>query len=373
MLGIDDILRLRLRRQLIERPAGAAYGDPAEIVAHLGAMQAQDYAGSLWSVGLRCAPGTTSSDIERAIVERRIVRTWPMRGTLHLVAPADIRWMLALLTPRAAARTAKRHEQLGLTDDVFQRARELLTEALSGGRQLARPDALALLEANGIPTADQRGYHILSSLAQEALLCCGPMEGNQKTFVLLDEWVPPGTAHQDTPTNEQALARLAEKYFVARGPATIADFAWWAGIPKGEAREGLDAIAHRLEMMTVHGTEYWLAPDGDADDETPIVHLLPGFDEYMLGYTDRSVQLGEYRRTYGSTVSANGMFSATVVVDGSVAGTWRRTLKSDRVDIVVRPFHKLSSTEIASLTAAADRYGEFKGLPAVVQFLGDNA
>lgn len=372
MLETDDILRLRLRRQLIEQPAGAAYGDPEAVVAHLGAMQAQDYAGSLWSIGLRCAPGTTAADVERALVERRIVRTWPMRGTLHLVAPADVRWMLALLTPRAAARTAKRHEQLGLTDAVFQRARELLIDALSGGRQLARRDALALLEADGIATDGQRGYHILSSLAQEALLCCGPMEGNQKTFVLLDEWIEPGTVHQDTPTNEQALARLAEKYFVARGPATIADFAWWAGIPKGEAREGLEAIAHRLEMMTVHGSEYWLAPNGGID-ETPSVHLLPGFDEYMLGYTDRSVQLGEYRRTYGSTVSANGMFSATVVIEGSVAGTWRRTLKNDHVDIAVRPFHKLNRAEKASLAAAADRYGVFKELPAVVQYLGDNA
>lgn len=376
MLDIDDILRLRLRRQLIERPAGATYADPTAAVEHLGAMQAQDYAGSLWSVGLRCAPGTTATDVEDAIANRTIVRTWPMRGTLHLVPPADVRWMLTLLTPRAIARAAKRHAQLGLTDEVFAHAARLFTEALKGGRMLARPDAMELLEADGIPTGDQRGYHVLWHLAQEALLCCGPVQDKQQTFVLLDEWVPPGAGDQDAPSAEHAIARLAEKYFAARGPATIADFAWWAGVPKGEAQEGLDAIAHRLEMLTVHGAQYWMSPATDDDDvqnEKPLVHLLPGFDEYMLGYTDRSLQLGDNRRTYGSSVSANGMFSATVVIDGHVAGTWRRTLKKDHVDIAVRPFRKLKHAEIDALDHAAANYGAFKELEPVVAFPDGNS
>jgi hypothetical protein len=364
-----DILNKRLHRQLIEPAEGSAYLDPAGVVEHLGAMQAQDYAGSLWSVGVRCAPGTTAADVEAAIAERRIVRTWPMRGTLHLLAPADVRWMLALLTPRITSRATKRHEQLGLTEADFDLARKLFTEALSGERQLSRPEAMALLEANGVHTDEQRGYHILWVLAQEALICCGPMTDKQQTFVLLDEWVPPGTSQQDSPTAEQALARLAEKYFTARGPATVADFAWWAGITKGDARDGLDAIIHRLEMVTVHGVEYWLVADSDDDGvlETPRVHLLPGFDEYMLGYTDRSIQLGERKRDYGSTVSANGMFASTLVIDGLVAGTWRRTLKKDHVEIVVTPFHKLNRAELAALEQAAEQYGRFKELPAVVE------
>jgi hypothetical protein len=308
------------------------------------------------------------------IANRQIVRTWPMRGTLHLVPPEDVRWMLKLLTPRAIARSAKRHAQLGLTDEVFAHAGNLFTEALKGGRMLARPDAMTLLEADGIATGDQRGYHILWHLAQEALLCCGPVQDKQQTFVLLDEWVPPGDAEQDTPSTEQAIARLAEKYFTARGPATIADFAWWAGVPKGEATEGLEAIAHRLEMMTVHGAQYWMSPTTPADDietELPHVHLLPGFDEYMLGYTDRSLQLGDNRRTYGSSVSANGMFSATVVIEGRVAGTWRRTLKKDHVDIAVRPFRKITAAEHEALDRAAANYGLFKELEPVVHFADD--
>ena len=332
-------------------------------------MQAQDYAGSLWSVGLRSAPGTTAEDVEAAIAERKIVRTWPMRGTLHLLAPADVRWMLALLTPRITSRATKRHEQLGLTDADFELARKLFTEALTGGRVLGRPEAMELLEANGIATDEQRGYHILWTLAQEALICCGPMEEAHQTFVLLDEWVPAGSAQQDAPSTEQALSRLAEKYFSARGPATVADFAWWAGITKGDARDGLEAVLHRLEMVTVHGVEYWQVPDSEAENvplRTPSVHLLPGFDEYMLGYTDRSIQLGERKRDYGSTVSANGMFSSTLVIDGRVEGTWRRTLRKDHVDIAVKPFRKLKPVETDGLAEAADRYGKFKGLTAVV-------
>lgn len=364
-----DILRLRLRHQLLDPPASGGSREPDAVVEHMFALQAQDYPGSLWSVGVRCGAGVSPADVELAIAERRIVRTWPMRGTLHLLAPADVRWVLAFLAPRVVDRVAKRHETLGLTDEVFARARAQFTEELSGGRELSRPDAMAMLEADGIDASDQRGYHILLRLSQEALLCCGPMRDKQQTFVLLDDWIAAGTAQQDSPSSEQALARLAERYITARGPATIADFAWWAGISKGDARDGFDAIAHHLEQITIHGVEYWVLPaEGDEDEsDSPSVHLLPGFDEYMLGYTDRSAQLGSHRRAYGSTVSSNGMFSATLVIDGRVAGTWRRTVKNDHVEIAVKPFGKLSAAEKDALDVAAARYGEFKGLTPVVQ------
>ena len=179
--------------------------------------------------------------------------------------------------------------------------------------------------------------------------------------MLLDEWVPPGNAQQDSPSAEQALARLAEKYFTARGPATVADFAWWAGITKGDARDGLgrdhpparDGDGPRRRVLAGAGLSRRTAKASSR----PSVHLLPGFDEYMLGYTDRSIQLGERKRDYGSTVSANGMFSSTLVIDGRVEGTWRRTLRKDHVDINVTPFRKLKHAETDALAVAAERYG----------------
>lgn len=378
MTTTADILHLRLRTQLIAAETHAA--SPADVVERLCAMQAQDYAGSLWAVGLRCRAGTTVADVERAIAERRIVRTWPMRGTLHLVAAADVRWMLALLAARIITSAATRQAQLGLTEADFDRAAQLFTDALSGGRSLTRPKAMALLESGGIATAGQRGYHILWLLAQRGLLCCGPVQAKQQTFVLLDEWIPPGPAEQDAPPQDVALARLAERYVAGHGPATVADLAWWAGITKADARAGLAAVERGLlESVQADGIEYWLpagalaelgdtVSDSRAPRRAPDAHLLPGFDEYLLGYTDREPQLAGHYESFASTVSANGMLSSTAVIDGRVHGTWKRAVKRDRVDIVVRLFRELSAGERRALSYSAERFASFLGKEAALQF-----
>ncbi len=381
MLSDDRMLALRLERQLIESPPrgglSAAGAGPAHVVDHLCAMQAQDYPGALWSIGLRAGPDSTAADVERAIADRRIVRTWPMRGTLHFVAPADVRWMLALLSPRVVTRARKRHAELGITAETISRARAVLIEALAGGHELTRSETMALLETEGIATTGQRGYHVVWTLAQNAVLCCGPMRDRQQTFVLLDEWIPEG--EESTPSSPAAaLPRLAVRYFNAHGPATIADFAWWAGINKGEARAGTEGAGRGLERSVTDTAEYWMpaeiAPEGaarvPAQDRTsrdaPQVHLLPGFDEYFLGYTDRRIPLGGQREKYGRTISANGMFSSTLVIGGVVAGVWKRTRRGDRVDIQVQAFRRLTTAEKRGLVDAAQRYGRFIGRETVL-------
>jgi hypothetical protein len=371
----DEILGLRLQHQLIERPnaggplAGSDVAtDPGGVVARMCAMQAQDYAGALWSIGLRSGEGCTVADVERALTERRIVRTWPMRGTLHFLAPDDVRWMLALLAPRVMERAKSRHAQLGITEDTIERARAIFTEALSGGGALSRSHMMALLEAEGIDATGQRGYHVLWTLAQQSLLCFGPRVGRQQTFVLLDEWIP--ASGQPALDRATALANLASRYLAARGPATVADFAWWAGIAKTEASAGIEGAADGLRHKKTGGIEYWSLTDrvGASPVSHHTVHLLPGFDEYLLGYTDRSLQLGGTRESYAATISANGMFSATVVIGGKVVGTWKRTLRREHVDIALRTFRKLAPAEKAGLTAAAERYGRFLGLSARVTY-----
>jgi len=357
-----EILRRRLRGQLI---GGAGDADPSSVVRRLCAMQAQDYHGALWAVGLRSAPGTTAADVEAALSDGRIVRTWPMRGTLHLVAPEDVRWMLALLAPRVRAGWAGRHAQLGLTADDFERADPIVREALAGGAALTRAEVLAAFEAGGVSTEGQRGYHLLVGLAQTAAICLGPMRGRQQTFVLLDEWAP--APREQALERPEALARLASRYFAAHGPATAADFAWWAGITKADARVGIDGIAGGLACLVVDGATYWFAGEvADATVAAPEVHLLPAFDEYLLGYTDRRMQLGEHHETYRGAVTANGMLSPTVLVDGRVVGTWRRTVKARTVDIAISPFRPLGAGEERAVMAAAERYGHFVGREAVL-------
>jgi hypothetical protein len=123
----------------------------AEIVTRLGAVQAQDYPGALWSIALRMT-GATRANVERAIVERAIVRTWPMRGTLHFVPAADARWMLELLTPRIVKSAAGRHRQLELDDAAFHRSMTLIGRALAERRMLSRSALFDVLERGGVST-----------------------------------------------------------------------------------------------------------------------------------------------------------------------------------------------------------------------------
>ena len=351
----SDIANLRLAHQQIAQPV---FTTPAEVVAAMGALQAQDYTGALWSIGLRL-PNATEADIEQAIADRAIVRTWPMRGTLHFVAAADVRWMLELLTPRIVAGSAGRYKQLELDDAIFARSKKILTKALQGGQRLTRDDAMAELDRNGISIEGQRGYHILGRLAHDGLICFGPRAGKQHTFVLLDEWLP----NARRLPRDEALAEVARRYFISHGPATLEDFARWTGLKITDARMGLTMIAAQLIQETVDGTAYWLRADAKYLPRlAPSTFLLPGFDEFLLGYADRSAAL-DAQHVQKVIPGSNGMFMPTLVVNGRVVGTWKRAIQKKVVKIEVSPFAAVKKTEWAALELVAQRYGRFVGLP----------
>jgi hypothetical protein len=350
----QELVQRRLHNQRI---ASTKFKTPGQLVSWLGAIQAQDYAGSKWSLGLRL-PGTTDADIEQAIADKTVIRTWPMRGTLHFVAPADIRWMLALLTPRIVAATKLRQQQLELDDATFARSKELFAKALQGGKQLTRDEMYEVLERAGISAAGQRGYHILSRTAQDGLICFGPVRGKQQTFALLDDWAP-STREL---ARDEALAELARRYFTSHGPATLQDFVWWSGLKVSDARAGLEMAASQLAQESLDGTVYWMTRDLPAlTPVSPTAYLLPGFDEYMLGYTDRSAAIEPVHAQ--KLVPSNGMFSSTLVIDGLVAGTWKRTLKKKALVLTISPFAPLSQARKRAVAAAAEPYGRFMGVP----------
>ena len=353
-----QLAHLRLHAQGI---AATAWTTPGEVVAGLGAVQAQDYLGALWAIGLRMRRATEPA-VEAAIVERTIVRTWPMRGTLHFVAAADVRWMLELLAPRVVANTARRYQQLELDDRTFARSRELFTEALGGGKQLSRPAMYQVLEAAGIPTAGQRGIHILSRLAHEGLLCFGAREGKQPTFVLLDEWVS-GTPRLD---HDEALAELARRYFTGHGPATVPDLMWWSGLPATDARAALAMAKAGLDHVEVDGQTYWMGLEVSSGGGSPAtLHLLAPFDEYLLGYRDRSAVLDPLHATKVNPGN-NGMFSPTIMVGGRIVGTWKRVIKRNAVVITSHPFDTLAEDELDAFAAAAEEYAAFLGMAGSV-------
>lgn len=341
----------RLTHQQI---AGSSFTQPEAVVAWLGALQAQDYTGVLWSIGLRMNDATEQT-IAQAIADRTIVRTWPMRGTLHFVAAQDVRWLLALLTPRVIAGSAGRYRQLELDDATLVRSKTVISNALQGGKQLTREELLQQLDAAGIATTGQRGYHLLVHAAQQGLICFGVPSGKQQTFVLLDEWLP----LTKPLAREEAIVELTRRYFTSHGPATLQDFTGWAGLTVTEAKMGLAGSGDTLMQETVGERTYWLPHQTrEIKTETPAAYLLPGFDEFILGYKDRSAVLDPAFSNH-ICPGSNGVFQPTMVVDGQVVGTWKRMVKKGKVLITFNPFHPLNDAEHAALAAATARYGAF--------------
>jgi Winged helix DNA-binding domain len=346
------------RRLVNQRIDGERFEKPEEVVRWLGAIQAQDYPQSLWAIGLRLKSATVA-DIERAISGGKILRTWPMRGTLHFVPPEDAKWLLKLSASRTLAKDGRRLEQLGLDKEIMERCKELFYDALKGNKRLSRPEMMQLLEEAGISTANQRGYHILWYVSQAGLICPGPMQDKQQTFVLLDEWVP----HSRELSREESLAELARRYFASHGPATVHDFAWWAGLTVTEARSGLETAMSGLISEDIDGKEYWMTSDapGQIACDRSSVHLLPGFDEYLLGYKDRTAVL-TVEDAPGVVPGKNGVFLPTIVVGGRVVGTWKRRLKKNSIDITLNPFAHLGDSDERAIEAAKS-YSDFVGLP----------
>lgn len=349
----QDILALRLRNQQLLQPQ---FTKPADVVRHLGAMQAQDFLGVMWSIGTR-VPDATEQEIEMAINKGEIVRSWPMRGTLHFMAPEDLRWMLRLMAPRVIKKMASRHQQIGLGEDVFAKSRKIIGNELKGDKQYTRAEMTEILQANGVDTEGQKAYHIMIHTAMLGDVCVGPRKGKQPTFVLVDEWIPP--AAELTPG--QSLAQIAERYFIGHGPATIKDFIWWTGLTTTEAKAGIALAGPKLTSQIIDDAEYWMS-SGVIDNISPHdgeALLLPGFDEYMLGYTDRSLQLGP---ASSYIKPKNGVFDSTIVVNGTVVGVWRRTLKAREVVIALTFFQKLTLDQETSVRRKAEQYAAFVGL-----------
>ena len=326
----------------------------------MGAIQAQDYLGALWAVGLR-SQSACESDVEQALARRSIVRTWPMRGTLHFVAAADVRWMLELLAPPALAQSAGRFRQLGLDETILARSRTIVVKALQGGHQLSRNALYQKLEAAHISTAGQRGIHILWRLAQDGLICFGARQGKQHTFALLPEWAP----QAKTLARDQALAELARRYFTSHGPATLRDFVWWSGLATSDARAGLELARPHLAQDTIDDQAYWRPRSIHAARRAPpTAHLLPAFDEYLVGYQDRSAVLDP---RHAKRINAGGgMLAPTIVIDGQVVGAWKRTLKKGAVVITPIWFAEPKRSQKRAFTTAALQYGTFLKLPVLL-------
>jgi hypothetical protein len=316
-----DLIRMRLQRQLL---LDHDHTTPAAIVAHMGAMQAQDFNGCRWAIGTRL-PGITDADVLHAIECGDIIRTHLLRPTWHLATKEDVRWMLRLSAPQIRASMTSRHDELDLHPKSIAKCQKVITEALAEG-PVSRPDLVAHLERNKIATGDNRTAHILMLLEIDEVICSGPLMGKQISYSLMDGRVPALKAFDKA----ESLRTLALRYFTSHGPATQQDFAWWSGLRIADVRAAIEAASPSLEQETSGDkTYYWAA--GPAVKQRKTLHLLPPFDEYIVAYQDRSDVLPATH--FKTAVSSNGIFYPVVLENGKAIGLWKKEQKKGRLQL----------------------------------------
>ncbi|MGE5376857.1 MAG: winged helix DNA-binding domain-containing protein [Bacteroidota bacterium] len=352
-----DIVSYRLHNQYLSHHK---FNQAAEIIRSLGAVQAQDFGGAKWAIGLR-SEGLTDADVTRSFDNGSILRTHMLRPTWHFAAPEDIRWMLALTAPRVRAQIAFLDRQLEVDRNIIKKSSATLVKALRNGKHLTRRELEPVYQRAGIPTQGIRIGHILMHAELDGLICSGPRKGKQFTYALLEERVPPAKAK----SREESLAELVRRYFLTRGPATLQDFSWWSGLTMKDARDGIEMVQSQFVRETIDGQIYWFAESGPLAPETsPAVHLLPNYDEFVVGYKDRSA-IGNVAAQTSLDNNEQAMLAYVVLLNGQVVGGWKRSLGKQKVDVQVNIIPRLTLKEQQALSDAVERFGKFLGLPTL--------
>jgi hypothetical protein len=331
---------------------------PEEAVSWLCAVQSQDYAAAKWALGLRMQ-NTTDAIIEEAFNDGTILRTHVMRPTWHFVSPIDIRWLLTLTAPRVNAGNASWYRRLELDDTLFKHSNTVLSKALQGGKQLTRAELASVLQhANIFADNLLRFTYIVMRAELDGVICSGARRGKQFTYALLDERAPQARKLD----RDEALAELAIRYFTSHGPATLQDFVWWSGLAVTDAKIGLELAKSHLLSDSLDSKQYWFSClPAQVNDQFRTIYLLPNFDEYTVGYTDRSAILNVSDAE--KFASRGDVLNPVIVLDGRVIGTWKRTMKKDSVTLAPNLFTSLNENETQALTIATNRYGTYLNLP----------
>ena len=349
-MNTTDISTLRLQNQQV---SATKFKTANELVCWMGAMQAQDYNQAKWAIGARL-PHLTEDQIESAFNRGDILRTHLMRPTWHFVSPEDIYWLVSLSAKQIKSSMKTRNRQLELTEEVFKTSQEVIIKALEGNRHLTRDELSEFLNAAGISTKEQRLPHILMEAEIDRIICSGSLKGKKQTYALLEERVP----NKIELTTDEALALLARKYFTSHGPATLADFTWWSGLPVSQARKAIALNNKNLHSEIIDGETYWMADQQIST--SPLLHsafLLPAFDEYLVSYKNREAAINE--EDHAKAVSKNGIFWPIVVINGQISGLWKKTAKKDLLIIEINHFRPHSNIEIKLLEQAAEFYGYY--------------
>lgn len=349
-MTIKEISNIRLNSQKI---AAAEFKTANEIVKWMGAIQAQDFSMAKWAIGVRL-PDITDKQIETSINNGEIIRIHVMRPTWHFISAEDIYWMLKLTAPKIKSSLKSRHKELELTEAVISKTKFIIEKTLSNGISLTRAELANEFEKVKIKTKGSRLSHILVRAELDGIICNGPVKENKQTYVLLNERVP----HNKDLSRDESLAELAKRYFTSRCPATLYDFVWWSGLSVTEARQAMEYLKSDFITVTLGSEKFWFTNSfHDTGPEKTSVHLLPAFDEFLISYKDRSSSLSA--SVNKKTVSDNGIFHPSIVVNGQVNGLWKRTIKKNKVIIETDFFQPVNKSIRRLIDKKAFIFGQF--------------
>ena len=348
----DLISKTRLISQKI---ASTEFKTPSEIVRWMGAMQAQDYAMAKWAIGVRLT-NLNEKIIDSAIDKGEILRIHVLRPTWHFVSADDIYWMLQLSAPKVKSSLKSRHNQLELTESVIAKTSSIIEKTLSNQICLTRDELRNEFHKAGIRTDENRLSHILFRSELDGIICSGPIKENKLTYALLQERVP----HKKDLSRDESLAELAKRYFSSRCPATLEDFIWWSNLTIKDARTAFNLIKSEFYQETRGSIKYLISNSfSEPTLKNAAVNLLPAYDEFLISYRDRSSSLSEVNNK--RTVSDNGIFYPTIVVNGQVAGLWKRIFQRNKVIVSIDFFQPPDKTSLIKIAKKVSAFGRFLG------------
>jgi hypothetical protein len=323
---------------------------PGALVSWMGAIQAQDFNMAKWAIGARI-PGSSDQLIEDSLDKGEIIRTHILRPTWHFVAAEDIHWMLELSAPRVKVGTRSYDKELELLPEFLHKAYSVIIKELQKGQHLTRLEMSAKFAEAGILVTDRRLKHIMFRAELEGIVCNGKVKNKKQTYCLLDKKV----RKTSTLSKEEALEKLARKYFQSHNPATFQDFHWWSGLTTREARLSMELIRHDFCIENIDGQDYWFK---NSQPESPVntnqIHLLPAFDEYFVSYKDRQhILTTEHHK---KVIVSNGVFRPMIVKGGEIIGTWKRVVRKHKIIAEPELFTKQNNKTIEQINKVAAEY-----------------
>jgi hypothetical protein len=349
-MTLTDIAKLRLRSQQLE---ATSFKKAADLLKWFGAIQAQEYAQTKWSIGLRLQH-LDDALVEKELTDGKLIRTHLLRPTWHLVAAEDLRWMLMLTAARVNALNAYMYRKMETDAKLFKHCHTVFTKALEGNKQLTREDLKQALADHKIHADGIRLVCILMEAELAGLICSGKKQGSQFTYALLEERIAPVKEK----TKEEALAELTTRYFKSRGPATLKDYATWSGLTLSECKKGMELVSAHFVKEVIETETYYFEHLSTKSSTSGNIELLPIYDELIMGYKNRDAIL-QFKHSIGKKFT----FDNSILMDGQLIGAWRRTIKPKVIELEYELHKPLTAKQKTGLKKSIERFGAFYGLP----------